>query len=271
MMIFGKRNLLFILISNVSFTVAALADDSAVLNDRLKIDALKDGVYVVSHSLPWPANSVVVRCSDRDFVWADTPYTNAATEAVLDWLKQKFGAINLIEINTGFHVDNLGGNAVLIENKIPVIGSELTCRLLKERGESTQSQILGWLGTPEMSEYRAEYEKMEFLAPTSVIKLEGAKKITVGDEVIELFYPGPSHSPDNIVVFFPGKNVLFGGCMVKELKAKNAGFTGDADMERWPASLGMVLDRYRGAAFVIPGHGKTGDTSLIRHTIGLLR
>jgi hypothetical protein len=30
-----------------------------------------------------------------------------------------------------------------------------------------------------------------------------------------VFFPGAAHSADNVVVYFPKKRLLFGGCMIK--------------------------------------------------------
>ena len=40
---------------------------------------------------------------------------------------------------------------------------------------------------------------------------------------VELFYPGAAHSTDNLVVYVPSANVLYGGCAVHELSSTSAG------------------------------------------------
>ncbi|MCG8482478.1 MAG: hypothetical protein MJA31_04145, partial [Clostridia bacterium] len=78
------------------------------------------------------------------------------------------------------------------------------------------------------------------------------------------------HSPDNLVIYFPQKRILFGGCMVKSLQSKNLGNTADADLDEWPKSIKRVLERYQeDADIVVPGHGKCGSIDLLSHTIEL--
>ena len=72
-----------------------------------------------------------------------------------------------------------------------------------------------------------------------------------------------------LTVYFPDKKVLFGGCAVKSAQTKNLGFTGDAVMSQWPVSLNKILERYKDAAVVVPGHGEAGGVELIRHTLSL--
>ena len=54
---------------------------------------------------------------------------------------------------------------------------------------------------------------------------------------VELFYPGAAHSTDNLVVYVPSANVLYGGCAVHELSSTSAGNVADADLAEWPTSV----------------------------------
>ena len=83
---------------------------------------------------------------------------------------------------------------------------------------------------------------------------------------IEVFYPGPGHSVDNVVVYIPQQQLLFGGCFVKE---QSLGNLEDADIDRWPESAQHLLDRYQDARIVIPGHGPYSDTRLLQSTLEL--
>ncbi len=57
----------------------------------------------------------------------------------------------------------------------------------------------------------------------------------------------------------------------KSLKSKNLGFTGDANMEKWPKSVKKLQEKYKSIKIVIPHHGMWGDTSLITHTLSLFK
>ena len=92
----------------------------------------------------------------------------------------------------------------------------------------------------------------------------------IGDLDFEVFFPGESHSPDNVVVYISECCLLFGGCMIKTLSANNLGFTGDVNISEWPVSLKVIQQKYPQAKTVIPHHGMWGDMSLVQHTIDLL-
>ena len=61
---------------------------------------------------------------------------------------------------------------------------------------------------------------------------------------LKVFYPGPGHTSDNITVGIDGTDIAFGGCLIKDSKAKSLGNLGDADTEHYAASA-----RAFGAAF----------------------
>jgi glyoxylase-like metal-dependent hydrolase (beta-lactamase superfamily II) len=86
---------------------------------------------------------------------------------------------------------------------------------------------------------------------------------------LEVFYPGPAHSRDNVVVWLPGQRVLFGTCAVRAAGTTALGNVADADVAEWPASIRRVLERYPQAEVVVPGHGEVGGVELLRHTITL--
>ena len=53
---------------------------------------------------------------------------------------------------------------------------------------------------------------------------------------LKVFYPGPGHTSDNITVGIDGTDIAFGGCLIKDSKAKSLGNLGDADTEHYAAS-----------------------------------
>ena len=56
-------------------------------------------------------------------------------------------------------------------------------------------------------------------------------------------YPGPGHTSDNITVGIDGTDIAFGGCLIKDSKAKSLGNLGDADTEHYAASARARLVR----------------------------
>jgi len=236
------------------------------IKEDLYLKQIRDGVFVVTHEFPWPANSLIVQMDNGDLVLVDTPYTPDATKDLLNWIETELGARDLIAINSGFHVDNLGGNNYLIEQGIPVYGSELTVELIKTRGEKTRQVTLNWLKEPNNQLYYEAHQQLPYVAPNHLFKLTENPELKIGDETIQIYYPGAGHKPDNIVVHFPNKKVLFGGCMI--LAGDAVGNTSDADLAEWPNSV-KALSQFD-FDLLIPGHGDRFDKALLEHTNKLL-
>lgn len=229
---------------------------------------LRDDLYVFTHEFPWPANALLVVMGDGSLVLVDTPYTPEATEALVGWLRETFGERDLVVINTGFHVDNLGGNQYLIEQGIPVYGSDKTVELLASSGEHTRAYImLDWLAGPQNRRFYEAYQQIPFVAPDHIFPLDEGLTLTYAGETVEVYFPGPSHTLDNVVVYFPAQRVLFGGCMI--LAGDTVGNDEDADRDAWPDSVAQ-LKRFD-ADIVVPGHGDRLDADLIDHTIRVLK
>ena len=57
---------------------------------------------------------------------------------------------------------------------------------------------------------------------------------------VETFFPGAGHAPDNIVVWLPEEQLLFGGCFIKDGAANGLGNVADADVASWGEALEHV-------------------------------
>ena len=104
---------------------------------------------------------------------------------------------------------------------------------------------------------------------TTVAGLKNPKSRTkVGS--IEVAYPGHGHAQENLVVYIPSAEILYGGCAVRGAGVKTLGNTDDADLEKWSESLQWVKATYPNTKTVVPGHGKGANLSLIDATLALI-
>ena len=70
--------------------------------------------------------------------------------------------------------------------------------------------------------------------------------------------------------YFPSENILFGGCLIKELEATK-GFLGDANVGDWSKTVEKIKKEYPNLKIVIPGHGAIGGSELLDYTIQLFK
>jgi metallo-beta-lactamase class B len=236
------------------------------LGEGLYLRQIRGDVFAVTHAFPWPANSLIVEMENSGLVLAGTPYTPEAMETVLAWIRGHFGERNIIAVDPGYHVDNLGGNDALIKQGIPVYGSDLTAQLLAERGEQTRQMLLGMLSGPANERYYKAHSEIPYVPPNHLFPISEGLKLSFGEEQLEVYYPGPTQAPDKVAIYFPSKKVLFGSCMV--LGGDQAGNIREADINNWPDAI-KKLKRFT-MDFVVPGHGDRLDPGLIDHTIAIL-
>lgn len=235
-------------------------------DDEMVIKEIDADTYLVIHTFPWPANSLVIKFRKNNFLFIDTPYTDEATERLVKWLEGNTkGKIKITAINTHFHVDNLGGNGYLKKIGAVTYGSDLTAKLLKERGLG--NGMLETFKNPQSDKIYTYYKNKELAAPSKTFPIEKGLKLPFGKDTVEVFYPGAGHTPDNVSVYYAKKQILFGGCILKSMESNSKGFTGDAELGAWKGSLEKLGAKFPEAKLVIPGHGSAGGMELIKHSI----
>lgn len=244
------------------------AEDGAVeeaIAAGLSAVLLVEDAWVVTTDAPWPANVLVVRMDDGGVVLADTPPTEKWTAALLDWIDRRLAPTSIVAVNSHYHVDATGGNRVLQERGIPIWGSALTAELVSTKAAGILEELRRSVaGTDD----EGLFDQTVLVPPDQLIP-EGASTTTlgVGEQRVLILDPGPAHSPDNVVVWFPDSRILFGGCMVKA--HDSVGYLGDASLEHWP----LALDRLRAldATWVVPGHGRRFDPGILDLTEQVVR
>ena len=264
-----KKRCLILLLSLNYFVFSAIAQQEIILNPELKITKLTNQVWIATHYFPGDSNSLIIKASDTEVVIIDTPYTNEATELLLTYIQKEIKPQNITAIITGFHIDNLGGTGCLLQHKIPVYGSERTCKLLDECSAETQKKVITLFKSPQQDRHIRAYSTAKFDKPDHVFPIEKGLSLNIGKLNFDVYFPGESHTRDNLTVYIKELNLLFGGCMIKSIESKNLGFTADANMKEWPFSVQKVQEKYPDAQLVIPHHGKWGDRSLLQHTLDL--
>ncbi len=139
-------------------------------------------------------------------------------------------------LNTHFHPDHTGGNALPASQGIPIIGRGPIRELMAK-------------ANPEL------------VLPNLVINSEtdfwlGDRKVRV--ERVE----GHARGTD-VVAYVPDAKVLFAGDMVFNQRFP---YTGDGNIKNWQGSLYRLIVTYPDAK-VVPGHGNVSDVSALRNQL----
>lgn len=101
--------------------------------------------------------------------------------------------------------------------------------------------------------------------------IEGTRDLVVGGVRLVLTPVGPSHTPEDVVVYLPQERVLFAGDLVFRNRVP---YVGQADSRHWIKALDSLLAF--DAAVIVPGHGPQSsdarkDMELTRDYLGYLR
>lgn len=187
-----------------------------------------------------PCNGLVVRSKNEAIVF-DTPTDDKNSEVLIQWINETLHCKIKAIIPTHFHDDCLGGLKAFHEKNIPSYAYYKTIRLTKENH----------LTVPQNS-------------------FSDSLTLPIGNETVTAQFFGEGHTKDNITGYFPTENVLFGGCLLKELKA-NKGYLGDSNTAEWSNTVEKVKLKYPNVQVVVPGHGKYGDSQLLDYTITLFK
>lgn len=234
---------------------APAADSVAVTpTDASLIEAVRPGLWMhttyrdVEGFGRVRSNGIVVGAAGEallvDAGWSADP--DAATRDIVDEIARLSGTPVARAVFTHYHDDSVAGLGALRAAGIPTYATAQTADLMAAHDWIRPDSLF-----PD--------------APGNVWTLP------VGDQVVEVFYPGPGHTVDNVVVYVPQARVLYTGCLVRPGDTPSLGNTADADVSRWAESVARVRERYGNRAeVVIPSHGDPGGPELLDHTIALV-
>ena len=157
---------------------------------------------------------------------------------------------------THYHaVRVLGASAYLTEGATEVIASQGTYELIVERGAQDMQS--------EMERFPRLFRNADSVPgltwPTLLIdggnpvkgEVPGKLLLDLGGVKVQIWHPGPGHTRGDTIAWVAEEKVLFSGDLVEY----QAGvYTGDAQLEEWPATLEAL--RALNAEAIVPGRGE---------------
>ena len=171
----------------------------------------------------------------------DTAWTDDQTAQILNWIKQEINLPVALAVVTHAHQDKMGGMDAACGGDCDLCQCvvEPACPARGAGCGATQPDFRRqWLGR---TSNRAQ------LWPAQGI------------------YPGPGHTSDNITVGIDGTDIAFGGCLIKDSKAKSLGNLGDADTLalRRVSAFGAAFPK---ASMIVMSHSAPDSRAAITHT-----
>lgn len=187
-----------------------------------------------------PCNGLLVS-SGQEAVVFDTPTDDAGAAELLRWVDSSLHCQVKAVIPTHFHDDCLGGLQAFHQRGIASYAHQPTVALAAASG----------LPVPQQG-------------------FSDSLILPMGSTQVEVRFMGEGHTRDNVVGYFAAEQVLFGGCLIKELNASK-GYLGDANLAAWSGTVERVQRTYPQARVVVPGHGAHGSSALLAYMVRLFQ
>ena len=145
-------------------------------------------------------------------------------------------------IITHYHADHIYGLQAFRKQGARIIAHRsaleyLNSETARQRLETSRTELAPWV------------DGQTVLVPADEW-IDGDMTLTVGGVPFQIKHVGPSHTPEDLVVYLPTAKVLFAGDLVFRNRIP---FVGQADSGRWIQALDALLTF--DATTIVPGHG----------------
>jgi metallo-beta-lactamase class B len=217
------------------------------ISDDLELIQLSEHAYVhvsitMTSTFGRVASNGLIYVNGGQAFLFDTPMNDSLTKVLYSWITDSLNLKIIGFVPNHWHADCMGGLGFLQSMGIKSYANQMTIDIAKEKG-----------------------------LPLPTYGFKDSLILTIGDKLIECYYFGAAHSSDNIVVWIPSESILFAGCMVKDINAQSLGNIADANLKAWPKTIEKLIEKFKLAKIVIPGHGQFGGFELLEHTKELLK
>jgi len=187
------------------------------------------------------ANAGVV-IGPQAVILVDALGTPALAEELLEEVRLRTSLPITHVIVTHYHADHIYGLQVFKDAGARVVAHRqallyLNSDTAQQRLAASREELFPWV------------DEQTRLVPADRW-IEGPTTLQVGDTTLELRPVGPSHTPEDLAVWLPQRQVLFAGDLVFRGRIP---FVGQADSAHWVQALDTLLGF--DARVVVPGHG----------------
>jgi len=231
--------------------------ESDFSNAETKVLPVSGNISLIQIRTPQAPFNVVVLAGPSGYLLVDhpEPAANPAIQKALDGMGKR--PVKFL-LNTHWHYDHVGGNAIYGPTAIVVAQKNVRKRLITQ-------QIPFWSRTPI-----GPYPKRAW----PVITFRDMLTIHFAGEDVELDHYANGHTDGDSVVYFAHANVV----AVGDIFLGKASVIGSADIEGIIHSLSAVLDRINDDTVIITGHSEMSNrrdlaqfVQFLNETVALVR
>jgi metallo-beta-lactamase class B len=216
-------------------------ESETLLIEQITPTVFKHKSYLQTQSFGKVGCNGMVYITNNEALVFDTPTNGEVSKELINWIiNERKTSVSGVVVNH-FHEDCLGGLKAFHNKSIRSYASNKTIELAR---------------------------KDNVAIPTN--GFETTLELQLGNHKVITQFFGEAHTVDNTVSYVKDEKVLFGGCMIKSLKA-GKGNLADANVNEWSNTVSKVKKTFPKIKTVIPGHGKIGNTALLDYTIKMFQ
>lgn len=249
-------------------------------SDDFDLVKVAEGVYAAIAKPGSRSGNAGFVIGDDGVLIFDTFFTPAALEELIGEIQTLTKLPIKYAVNSHYHLDHTGGNQILFERGVPIIGHDnlsqwqttknkrflpATEELQKRRADAAKQLS----ETPtDQAEKRTQLERqLRRLDAMMTIRLtnptvtfgSGSLHLHLGkQEIVLSTFPG--HTGGDVIGYVPDANVVFTGDLGWSKTLPNLV---DATVNDWIPTLDKFLSQYPNAKFV-PGHGNVAEVTDIK-------
>lgn len=197
--------------------------------------------YQAFKGIVFPSNGMYLLTAEGAVIF-DTPWDKNQCQPLLDSIKTKHNQSVIMCIATHAHEDRTGGFEFYQKKDIKTFTTKQTDDISKERNEP----------------------RAEFL-------IEKDTTFLVGNRSFRTYYAGQGHTSDNIVIWFGKEKILYGGCLIKSVEAKDLGNLADANVKAWKSTIKKLQQTFKQPTYIITGHQSWTSRESLAHTLKLIK
>jgi cyclase len=248
----------FLLVCHPVFAQWLLPDEADFTKAVTKVLPVRNHISVIEIRTPQAVFHTVVLASTDGYLLVDHPESaaNPAIQKALEGLGGRRPVKFLL--NTHWHYDHVGGNAIYGPEAIIVAQENVRKRLITRQTPYWSPKPIG--PSPERA--------------WPVITFRDMVTVHFADEDVEMDHYANGHTDCDSVVYFRHANVVDVG----DLFWSKGNVAGGADIEGIARSLSHVLDRINDNTVIITGHTEISNrrdlaqyVQLLNETIALVR
>lgn len=211
---------------------------------------LRSGVFMIEG----PGNNMLLAAGADGVLLVDSDFARNA-EGVAAAIVERVGRAPDIVVNTHYHGDHAGGNAVFAGSGGHIIAHENMRRRFRD-GLTAEGRVVR---PPAPAE----------ALPRSVYGGHGA--VFFNGEEVRLIHPGPAHTDGDTIVFLTRSNVIHMGDLFFNGGYPFIDTASGGDVDGYIAAQELALSLADEQTRIVPGHGPLATKADLARTTAMLR